>query len=132
MPLARSLPLQPAPEMEASGAREAGLGSTVILLHVPFSHQAPIPSVFCRQRVRTHSGLHSECLAASADHPSAAGESGILLVRALVPVSRQWSCTRTIMYPRLVALPLPRAEFAGSLLYLRRYHQRGYLDDGYA
>ncbi|KAL7789578.1 hypothetical protein V8C43DRAFT_285874 [Trichoderma afarasin] len=35
---------------------EAGLGSTVILLHVPFSHQAPIPSVFCRQRVRTHSG----------------------------------------------------------------------------
>lgn len=51
-----SLPLQPAPEMEASGAREAGLGSTVILLHVLFSHQAPIPSVFCRQRVRTHSG----------------------------------------------------------------------------
>ncbi|KAL6820356.1 hypothetical protein J3E69DRAFT_341789 [Trichoderma sp. SZMC 28015] len=35
---------------------EAGLGSTVILLHVLFSHQAPIPSVFCRQRVRTHSG----------------------------------------------------------------------------
>ncbi|KAL6696795.1 hypothetical protein J3F84DRAFT_371254 [Trichoderma pleuroticola] len=82
--------------MEASGAR----GWTRLDRHPPpcaFLTQAPIPMEVFWSSARSDTQrppLRSVLLHLPTTLP-AAGESGILLVRALAPVSRQWSGTRT-------------------------------------
>lgn len=76
VPLARLLPLQRTPKGKSSGAPEAGLASTVILHDAAGSRSTCSLVVSASDQTAASTPM---CLAASADHPPAAGEAGIPL-----------------------------------------------------